>query len=345
MRIDFSKPSNDISKEHSRQTEENKILLDREKESACLLKEFPRRKGCLLCLAEELNEAFLHRGINYLQRDICGHIQTAVKPPPDYPFHKGSPYSFASIYPGLEEKEYQSRKERIYRPKLEWALSCHGELGLTEREMLSMKWFELGCGCGYFLDALRDRGIERIYGIEKNPELVQRANSILGNDTVKQVKGSLTEGIKNFSADIYVAFFVLEHIEDTKAFFDILRDKPEGTVFYFSVPTFSFSALLESSFDMVFARNLDSAVHTQLYTDKSIKYCLESAGYEMAAQWIFGQDAMDFLRFLRIYLEDKYEKSFLENNLNKLGDILEPLQNILDRAFFSDSRHILAVKR
>jgi hypothetical protein len=124
-----------------------------------------------------------------------------------------------------------------------------------------------------------------------------------------------------------------------------LGQQPKGTAFLFSVPTFGFSTILESSFNHYAARNLDSLVHTQLYTESSLRYCLKLAGFEMTAQWVFGQDTSDLLRLLLVSLKGKYPEFLLRSVKESLMKIQDPVQKVLDKNLLADSRHVLAIKR
>ena len=48
----------------------------------------------------------------------------------------------------------------------------------------------------------------------------------------------IASAVSHSTAQIYAAFFVLEHLEEQKTLTNALKAKPEGTVFVFSVPTF-----------------------------------------------------------------------------------------------------------
>ncbi len=345
MKTLFSKKLGDIAEESSQLVEKNERLLSRQKQLTKVLLRCPHRLHCILCESGlDGAKTFKHREIDYAICSVCGHIQTTKQPGKDYPFDEEGGIKFEEIYPELSQTEYISRKNRIYRPKVDWALSCHEDVGMEREEMVGARWLELGCGCGYLLSALRDVGVQNIRGPDGNKELVRRANAVLGDDTVDHYTGSLASAVANYSADIYVAIFVLEHIEDARRFFEALSQQPRGTVLVFSVPTFGFSTILESSFKHYSARNLDSLVHTQLYTESSLRYCLKLAGFEMAAQWIFGQDASDLSRLLLLSLKGKYPEFLLRFVKETLIKVQDPIQKVLDKNLLADSRHVLAIK-
>jgi 2-polyprenyl-3-methyl-5-hydroxy-6-metoxy-1,4-benzoquinol methylase len=346
VRIDFSKPLGDVSKESSKHFDNNEVLLDRQRQISERLNFCEMRPKCVVCEHSLLGVAsFKHRFIDYVKCSFCGHIQSKAQPPEGYPTRLENGLTFSQIYPELTAEEYESRKKRIYTPKLEWALNCHQDLRLNKEELLKSTWLELGCGAGYFLGALADVGVKNFLGLENDLGLMNIANKILKKNAVRHFQNSLAKAVSEYRADIYVAFFVLEHIEDTKCFFEAMRKQRKGTILFFSVPTYGFGTILESAFNHYFARSLDSVVHTQLFTDSSIKYCLDHADYEMVAQWIFGQDSNDLLRMIITSLEGNYPEPLYHTIYQKIMALQDPIQNIIDKHQLADSRHILAIKR
>ncbi len=348
MKIDFSKPLGDVAEENHGHFKNNAALLERQRRISACLNNCENRFTCIVCERSLINTAsFNHRSVDYIICPLCGHIQSKVQLPDDYPnrIEDEEGLTFNDIYPKLSQDKYELRKKRIYHPKLNWALDCHKELGLSRGGMINSAWLDLGCGAGYFLSALDDIGAKKTQGIEANLSLVNIANEMLDKPVVRHFSRPLTHAVKECPADIYTAFFVLEHIEDTKRFFKEMGKHRTGTVFLFSVPTFGFGVVLESAFDHHFARNLDSVIHTQLYTDSSIQYCLELAGYEMVAQWIFGQDASDLLRMVMESVKIKYPEPLYNKLFEQYSILQDPIQNIIDQHYLADSRHVLAIKR
>lgn len=340
MRIDYSKPSGDIKKENMvRQSTDEEQFMRQFTESRKLL-DCADRQRCILCDRPLVGALCSHRGIPFIMCEVCGHLQTQKSPPEDYPG-----MSFTHIYPLQSPKEYRDRKARIYKPKLDWIISCLDELHITPEQASHMRWVEMGCGAGYFLSALLDAGIVHVAGFDRENDLVACANRYLGGEWATVYDGRLADALDAFPAEVYVAFFVLEHIAEVHAFFTRMSQCSTGTVFIFSVPVFGFSCLLDNVFENNFARALDGVLHTQLYTDTSIRYALDTADFEIAAQWVFGQDASDMTRFLMKNLEKKIAPEILKNVFEKCTRMEDSLQSCLDRMFFSDQRHIVAVKR
>ena len=344
MKTNYSKPSADIKLEVDAWKLQEEDTLARQYAISRYLENVPERKKCLLCDVNLVGaRAYRHRHTNYVFCNNCGHLQTHVQLPTGYP-HAFVGNGFEAIYPRLDEQAYVSRRDRIYIPKLEWALSSMPETDDNINNALNASWMEIGCGAGYFLSALRVKGVNAVRGLDENAELVVVANEHCG-DGCAQVTQDLFADVDACDADILVAFFVLEHLEDAFEFWRILSAKPSGTIFIFAVPTFGLSTVLEGALDSFAARNLDSVIHTQLYTDNSIDYALNKAGYDKTAEWLFGQDAQDLSKLLVRSVTSLMDKTIGEELTIKLSKLIDPLQSVLDQSRFCDARHIIAVKR
>lgn len=336
MLTEFSKPSQDVACHTTMLVEQNGVLLDRQRKIAAGLHGGPSRVLCIVCTAPLVGAtAFVHRSVPYAECSNCGHIQCSRDTPANYPYDD---QDFADIYRPLDSAAYADRTSRIYAPKRDWALRSAMATGVGD--LLGRSWVELGSGAGHFLSALRAAGAGSIAGVEAEPPLVSQASAILGDGATHHFSGSLGEAVRAYPAEVYAAWFVLEHCLETVALLDALRDKPRGTVFMFSVPTYGLATLLESACDAHFARSLDSVLHTQLFTDRSIQHAMARAGYEIKAEWLFGQDADDLYRALVA----KADHGASHPVLARLADVLSEIQGVVDRARLSDSRHILAVR-
>lgn len=344
MRTNFSKPGGDIASESEGFAASDDQRLARQRVLAAELAGQSDRESCLLCGAT-LNGArgFDHRGVPYVHCPTCDHVQVKVVLPEGYP-HAVNGVGFEAVYPKLDYDAYVSRRERVYAPKRDWIMDCLEEAGQTREQLCEARWQELGCGAGYFLSALQDAGVKSISGVDQNAQLVELANDHLGHACAQLSNASLADVIGSTEADIIASFFVFEHLEDARDVWAALAQKPSGTTFAFSVPVFSFATLLESAFPDFSARNLDTVLHTQLYTDRSIEHALKTAGYTMRGEWVFGQDALDFKRLLMKRLVPAYGDDGLHTVEPLLARMVDDLQGAIDRNYLADARHIVAIK-
>lgn len=346
MKTRFSKPSGDVAQEWDRLLREDAENLRRERAVSASLRQGNLRVTCILC-GESLKEAesFPHRGLPYLHCPSCTHFQSARLPSESHRRALDREIPFHSIYKPLDPAAYQSRVERIYRPKLDWILDSALAAGATREGLLRRRWLEIGCGAGFFLKALQQAGASQAAGVDSNAQLVAAANDALGGNRASHSELGIPELVRDFDADVYAAFFVLEHTDALHETLLRLKDKPAGTIFCFAVPVQGLGAVLEGAFDHFYARNLDGAVHTHLFTDKSIERAMAIAGYEPVAQWVFGQDASDFARMLLTRAAGNLPATLLDDLKKNLSGLQDDWQACIDKRFLSDSRHVLAVKR
>lgn len=342
----FSKPSGDIAMEWDRLLREEGENLRRERVVSALLEKGAPRTECLVCGGSLSGHPPIpHRLAEYLHCRACGHFQSARIPPAEHGARLQAEIPFHSIYRPLDPMAYRSRVERVYRPKLDWVLDSAPALGLTRATLLGRRWLEIGCGAGYFLSALQDAGATSVRGLDQDARLVEMANQALPGSPAAHFTEALPDALEGSEADVYAAFYVLEHTERLRDFLSALAAKPKGTLFCFAVPMLGLGAALEAGFDHFYARNLDGAVHTQLFTDRSIARALEDAGYEAVSRWTFGQDATDLVRMAVTRLQGVYPEELLALIRNGLAAAQDAWQAALDRSFLADSRHVLAVKR
>jgi 2-polyprenyl-3-methyl-5-hydroxy-6-metoxy-1,4-benzoquinol methylase len=339
MLVKYSKKSSDIEQEDDVRLMED-LQKSKEPIGTIDVVEGRIRKNCVVCATHLKGDFLFHRKIKFMVCDTCGHIQT-------YKIlsSKNSDTKFSEVYPKLSLAEYNDRKKRIYLPKLEWIINSLIELGYNKDQLQKMRWTEMGAGAGYFISSLLDSGFNNVVGFDADKELVEYANSLNRGDKIKHYDGDLSNSLEQFPADIHVAFFVLEHIDNTHTLISALKSSVRNKIFVFSVPVFGLTHLLENIFESNSPRCLDGIHHAQLYTDQSIKYSMHQAGFEIASQWIFGQDANDFTRYMICNLHDKFSKKMLDRIYQDLKRLENSFQNCLDRMRLSDQRHIIAVKR
>jgi hypothetical protein len=338
---EYSKPSADVAVDTAQMIADDEQLWSRQRQIAQALQGRPGRESCLVCADSlEMAPSFVHRAISYSRCSSCGHVQSSMEPPEGYPY---TLQDFADVYRPLDPGAYKDRTERVYLPKLDWMLRAAQAAGMGN--LLDRSWVDIGCGAGYFLDALGRRGAGRIAGVEADEVLAQQANSALGATIVRRFGGTLAQAVQQHPAEVYVAWFVIEHCFDLRDLFGALRLCQRGTIFAFSVPAYGIATLLEGAFERHYARNLDSVLHLQLFTDSSIAHAMKQADYEIKAEWIFGQDADDLYRSIVVPLDRTYSPEAIVDERARFAACLSDIQAVIDRARLADARHILAVRR
>jgi cyclopropane fatty-acyl-phospholipid synthase-like methyltransferase len=344
-KIKFSKSIGDVVSEKNRIVDMESRLQAIVVEATGHLSSYPDRRNCLLCGSDvALAEQFLHRKIKFLHCHNCGHVQTQCEPDGQYEEIVASALGYKEIYPDSSWEDFQSRTERVYQPKLEWIIEGLGARA-TKAELANLSWLDIGCGAGYFLNALIKNGFSNCAGTDLDVHNLAVAEKYLDGGQVFQSETSVADTIKNAASDVITAFYVLEHVSDMKDVIDALSRKEQGTIFVFAVPVFSFISIFEGLVEKHYPRSLDAMVHTQIFTDESIDYMMEKSGFEIVSEWIFGQDIADIHRFIDVGLNSNYPQSLRDQFSQKFAKLIDPLQMVLDGARFSDSRHIIAIKK
>lgn len=343
MRTVYSKSAGDISRESRSIVEQDKDLQQTILRVTEKLSSYPDRDACLLCgagLADAL--VFLHRDIPFCQCRGCGHMQTRKQPDEAYEKLALRELGYEGIYPELDPQSYKKRCERVYKPKADWIEDSLRERGIA---LTSLSCCDIGCGAGSFLYTLKEKGCDRLSGFDIDPHNLGIARKMVGPGEIEHHNGSLAEAIVSRHADLFTSFFVFEHVARMADVIQAMKEKPAGTFFAFAVPVFGFITLFESIIKDHYPRNLDAMMHTQLYTDASICYLLDAAGYEKIGEWVFGQDSVDLHRYLAVHLAELYPPRLYEEVMDKVSSLVDPLQGAVDRAHFSDARHVIAVRR
>ena len=341
MITDYSKDLGDLTKEEASRIQNEEQLYIRQKEANKRLSKAHPRKFCILCGSPIKGRKFLHRGVSFITCHQCNHIQTKALPPVGFPDELEGKEQFSKIYPKLEKVQFEDRKSRIYRPKLNWIFSALERSGYKKIELLNKKWLELGSGSGAFLSSLEDMGVNNYVGFEKEETLLERAKAFVAPEKVSISRVSLGEIIRANHAEVICAFFVFEHEENLFELINALKDCPKETLLCFSVPKFGLSCLLENMASERYARSLDAAVHVQTFTDQSINFLLQAAGFEKIATWQFGQDALELRRLL--FPQDSNFIGCKEIH-KKLTSSLDRVQESIDRSNLSDQCHLIAKK-
>ena len=129
------------------------------------------------------------------------------------------------------QAEHASRVRRVYAPKLEWIVRRLKENGLADP--LARKWCEIGCGAGYFLDALRQAGAGAFQGIEADQALAARAellSTVTGDEKtgVQIIVKALEEPARQIAENAGLeGSVVVEKVKNLEAGvgYDALNDK------------------------------------------------------------------------------------------------------------------------
>ncbi len=301
-----------------------------------------KRKKCKICLSNLGSSIdFKNHHIEYIFCKDCNHLNGAYEDTKEfvkkmYIEEKGVNYSRNYI-----DGNFKRRAEEIYLPKVEFLVK---NLPSKNYNIL-----DIGCGGGHFVFA----GLMlncNISGVDVNEKLIKFGNDQIYNNL--KIKNKLScknedemfDIVRNSEAKTLSAIGVIEHLRHPHKLFDAFRES-KIEFFYYSVPMFSLSVLLENSFKKVFPRQLHGG-HTHLFTEESLIRMNKIIGVEPIAEWRFGTDAMDFYRSLVITMcSNKVSNTTKDYFSYKFLKVLDKFQSLLDKNHFCSEIHLLGSKK
>ena len=146
--------------------------------------------------------------------------------------------------------------------------------------------------------------------------------------------------LKNYKDYNCVSFIgVIEHLQEMKKIVRLVTKNKNCTLVYLSVPLYSLTTLIESSFPSIFNRHLGGS-HTHLFTEKSLKYFFKKLNFVSHSEWWFGQDYNDLYRSMLV-TSDKMKNYGATKILNNFRNLIDDFQIILDKNKLSSEVHML----
>lgn len=134
------------------------------------------------------------------------------------------------------DRDYQN--EQAYSAQFQQHLA--DVEGIIARHFKGQQLIEVGCGKGYFLELLRDKGYA-ITGIDPAYE----------GDNAEVIKAPFTRGL-GLAADAIVLRHVLEHIADPVSFLAQIAEANQGGQIYIEVPCFDWIVEHRAWFDVFY---------------------------------------------------------------------------------------------
>lgn len=334
----FGKSSGDIELYQRKWMQREADTLQFQNEHRKQLLKRPDRSNCILCNSSSLEYCFTILQMEYHCCELCGHVQTRSQPEDEYP--KSSKDLFASIYAQQNDRTYNARVSDIYQPKLDWILESCVEQNLVKNQFSVL---EIGSGSGFFLKACQNAGLHNLYALEVESDAIQVSKNNVKDVTYLSSISDISKHVAR-SSDCFLiaAFFVLEHLDDFESLITIFRELPAGTMFAFAVPTVGLATIIDELNVNGASRQLDSVVHTQIFSKRSIQWLLKEIEFEIISEWHFGQDIVDFVRLISGTSVGKFMNQSYGLCLSNLE--IDSIQKQFDMLEMSDSVHILAVK-
>lgn len=154
-----------------------------------------------------------------------------------------------------DESEYLKKTYKYYL-----------ERALKGRNKNKLKLLDIGCGNGFFLEEMKNSGIESVFGIEPSQSAVNKSpKSIRKNIKVSILKPNL---FKDNFFDIICCFHTLDHITDPNTFLKICLQllKKGGAILFIVHDTDGLSVKLFGEKSAIF-----DIEHIYLFNPKTLK--------------------------------------------------------------------------
>ena len=331
-KIFFSKKISDISQIKESFFTQNNRYLNQIIKINKLYKKEKKRKNCKNCNIALKKKSFTSFSIDYYICARCNHLNGGYEESSFF-LHKIYSVNEGKQYAQNYLQDYKERIKKIYQPKANFYNKILG----------NNSFVELGAGNGSFLKACEKIQISGI-GYETNKTLVD-----FGQKNLKKNKlcfseiNDIKKNLINSNAKSLVLIGVIEHLKNPNDIFKIFK-KSKFQYLFFSLPLFSFSAILENIFAEIYPRQLGGA-HTHLYTKDSINYFIKKNRFTILAEWWFGQDFLDLKRSLLNSIIKKNNNKKVAKYLDVFfGDYIDDFQKILDKNFVSSEVHMIIKK-
>lgn len=305
----------------------------------------PPRRRCVVCDGKLTGSRFTIRKVLYSLCPGCGHFNGMHEDTDTFVRHVYNLESRGNdgAYMDASVKIFDARVREIYRPKVDFmvdALLAGGE------EPHRLRYADIGAGAGHFVKAMRDAGLANSIGYETSTVLVESTNKLLGarllqaNDIEKV--GQMVAAI---DVDVLTMIFSLEHVRNLRKFVARVRENKRIKWFYFAVPMFNPSIMLETLFTRRMTRSIGRG-HTHLFTKSSIeKFCADNS-FAVEAAWWFGGNGFDFHRLVSASLAANPQTHPLAAQWDgMMAKVIDPLQLAFDKAHMSSEVHMLAKVR
>jgi 2-polyprenyl-3-methyl-5-hydroxy-6-metoxy-1,4-benzoquinol methylase len=299
-----------------------------------LYKKQPLRKNCKNCNSKNLKSFIKNFGIKYKICNNCNHVngeyQDTKKFAESVYFNKrGKGYAKNYL------KDYEERVRNIYLPKVNF---------LTSVIKSKINLIDIGCGGGHFIKALEDKNINAT-GYEVSKKLCDLGKTKLKKNKIINV--NLDDSYKivreSKNTDVMSMIGVLEHLVDPIKMLEAFQ-KSKIKYLYILVPMFSLSSFLENSFTKIFPRSLSGA-HTHAYTENSINFLAKKFKLKIIGEYWFGTDIPDLYRSLLCSGKILNRKIYQKEIKNKLVDLIDDLQKVLDKKKVCSEAHIIFKKK
>lgn len=339
--LKFGKKFEDILNIKKNFYKDNDVLLKKQKTIAQLYKRQSVRKKCKACESKLRGQKFINHNIEYIQCKICTHVNGRFNDTESFSktIYESSNINYSKTYKSDNSKKFLARQKKIYNPKADFLKKY------LKKKNKKIKILDFGCGSGYFVSSLFDRGLRSVEGVELSKKQIDYGKNIFKKIGKNQNllrysdRKNIYKFLENTDANCITLIGVLEHLVDIHMFLKCIKRNKNIKIIYLCVPMFSVSCLIENSFPSIFNRHLGGG-HTHLFTSESLKKLMKKFGFQEKAAWWFGTDMPDLYRSFCVNIEKNNSKA-LQNILNKFKLLINDLQLLVDKRKLSSQVHMI----
>ena len=279
---------------------------------------------CVLCGGKR-GKLFLEWQVGYqlFQCLVCGAVSANIAADAR---HIDDVYNNEIYYKKFEQeilKHYAYRKQTQGAERFDYVIK---RLKLKPKKA---RVLDVGCGAGYFLSMLKDRGVKG-RGLEVNPAQVRYCRK-LGLDVV----GSDLADEPDNHYDVITMFDVLEHLTEPLATIKTVcrKLKPGGYLIAYTPNIHSLAYELMGSKQ----NTLLPFEHFCFFNKPSFQYLAKKTGFAIHTLEVYGLDVMDYL------LMKEYEDGI--DYTIKLKDFMNVLQACVDKLEFGNHFRLTLKKK
>lgn len=198
----------------------------------------------------------------------------------------------------------------------------------TKIQKNKIKLLDVGCGPGYLLSYLKDKGIKY-----KGLELADFLVKICKQKKLNVEKADLSNE-PDHNYNVITLFDVLEHLSEPASLFKILNKKltRNGFVLAYTPNIHSLSFLLMKEKQ----NNLYPFQHICFFDKQSLDYLAKKTGFKVHSIDYYGLDMMDYF-CLKTY-EDRFDY------LAKLKEFIPLMQSVIDKQNISNHIRVIFQK-
>ena len=303
--------------------------------------EQPRRAGCVVCQTPVGAATFRFLGAAYAICGDCGHLNGLTEDTLQFSrFLYEDGHIDVTAYRDESRDTFMSRVATVYRPKAQFLVDALRELN---EDPGRLRYADLGAGAGHFVVGLQECGLTNSIGYETDAGLVESTNRRFGREILRHNRiEQLALLAETVEADVITMIFSLEHVHDLRGFMSALRRNRTLRHFYFAVPMFSPSTILDVAFPKFGPRTIGLG-HTHLFSQSSLDRLCSVFGLHRTAEWWFGGNAFDVIRNIAVTLRANPETTGLaEAWQQQMFPITDDLQLAFDKHKLSSEIHLLA---